>query len=189
MIAIKITTMTMNNNRANTVLSNDLECVINKNDRYYVISKKQRICVIPYVLSNGMLDKIGVLKHSVTTSTNLEYTLMDGYVSSDDDVNLVAANRILFEFTGSNSPNANAWMYLGKLKNNVAEDLGTLLYSVNISDLAKSDSLKLNKLSKEVEFNLVDSNAIISTDESILLAAYLRLFQFFYINSLKTNND
>jgi hypothetical protein len=133
-----------------------------------------------------MLNKIGVLKYISTLSSNLEYSLINGIINIDDETDLVAANRLMFELTNTNITNANAWMYLGKIRNNLIDDLGISLYCVNITNLNISSPTKLDKATKETQFKLINSNDIIATDDSLLLASYLRLFQFFYINSLNT---
>lgn len=166
------------------LMSNDLEDLVEYDGRFFVVPKKQKICVIPYTLSGGMLDKIGVVKYSKSFSSNLDYSLVAGMATIDDDLDLVTANRLLFEHINSNVPNANNWMYLGKIKNNVIDNLGVSLYSVNITDVKITTPTKIDREKKEYEFKLVYSNDIISTDDSLLLASYLRLFQFFYINSL-----
>ena len=164
--------------------SNEFEDVVEFNEKFYVVNKKQKLCVIPYTLNKGLLDKIGVVKYNTAFSSNLQYSLMSGIVNIDDDTDLVAANRILFEHTSTNAVNANIWMYLGKLKTNIIDDLGISLYCVNITGIDISLPNKLDKVSSESNFKLINSNDIISTDDSILLSSYLRLFQFFYINSL-----
>jgi len=174
----------MSNIKTKLLQSNKLEDVVEYNERLYVVSKKQRICVLPYTLDKGMLDKIGVLKYSNALSSNLEYSTINGFVNSDDETDLVSANRILFEHINTNASNANIWMYLGKIKTNIIEDLGISLYCVNITDIKALDFLKFNKNNKEFQFKMVNSNDIIATDDCILLSSYLRLFQFFYINSL-----
>jgi len=164
--------------------SNNLEDVVDYNGKLFVLNKKQKLCVMPYTLKNGMLDKIGVLKYTTPYLSNLEYSLINGIVSSDDDTNLVSANRILFEFINTNASSANIWMYLGKIKSNILDNLGILLYCVNVTDLNIDVPSKLDKSIKEFDFKLINSNDIIATDDSVLLSSYLRLFQFFYINSL-----
>jgi hypothetical protein len=164
--------------------SNTIEDVIEYNGHFYVVNKHQKICVMPYTLEKGMLNKIGVLKYVSSLSSNLEYSLINGIVTIDDETDLVAANRIMFELTNTNAANANIWMYLGKIKTSVIDDLGISLYCVNITDLNLSTPSKLDRQIKETQFKLINSNDIIATDDSILLSSYLRLFQFFYINSL-----
>jgi len=164
--------------------SNDIEDVIDYNGRFYIVNKKQNIYVIPYTLDKGMLDKIGIINSTNLIYSNLEYSLINGIINIDDETDLVTANRLLFDLTNVNVSNANNWMYLGKIKTSLIDNIGSSLYCVNITNLNLSIPTKLDKANKEIQFKLVNSNDIIATDNCLLLASYLRLFQFFYINSL-----
>lgn len=165
------------------IASNEFEEIVERDGRYFVKRKMDVVCVIPYTIEKGMLEKVGVIKFSEKAFSHLPITLMSGEVNEDDGTNLVTANRILFENVATNVANANLWMYLGKIRDGLMDENGMSVYCVNVSDVKLNKPNELKRADKG-EFALVGSNEIIATDDSVLLAAYLRLFQFFYINSL-----
>ena len=100
------------------VMKGMFEDVLKENNHLYLVHKLDKICVLPYTIStDGILDKIGVIKDLDILSEKEVYTLINGYISQDDATNLVAANRLLFEVIGSNVKGADDWMYLGTLSN------------------------------------------------------------------------
>jgi len=162
------------------------EDVISVNDHFYIISKKQKVCVLPYTISSGgILDKIGVLKEVNIITNRYDYTLINGYVNEDDGTNLVTANRLIYEIIGSNIKNADLWMYLGNVYNKMTSDSEVKLYCVNLTDISVVEDDDVKEVKKEKKFNMIDSNKVVTSDDTLFLAAYLRLFHFFYTNSLK----
>jgi hypothetical protein len=166
------------------VLNGPFEEVIEKDKHLYVIHKLDTICVIPYTIAtNTVLDKIGVIKEPNLENENEIYKLISGYVTADDNTNLVAANRLLFEIIGSNVKGADDWMYLGKLSN--ISGGAVILYAVNISDVDVNNSEEVEEVKKAKKFEMIRSNEVVTSDDALFLAAYLRLFNYFYINSLQ----
>jgi len=162
------------------------EDVISINDHFYIISKKQKVCVLPYTISSkGLLDKIGVLKEINIITDRYDYTLINGYVSEDDGTNLVTANRLMYEIIGSNVKKADLWMYLGNVYNKMTSDSEVKLYCVNLTDISVVEDDDVKEVKKEKKFNMIDSNKVVTSDDTLFLAAYLRLLNFFYVNSLK----
>lgn len=169
-----------------TIIEGTYEDVIEIDDHYYLVSKKHRVTVLPYTIdSRGLLDKIGVIKDYNYIFENYDYTLINGYISQDDGTNLVAANRVLFDVLGINITNADNWMYLGNLYNNLTSDSGINLYCVDVSD--KELEIKEEDAEDKADFKMIDSSKVITSDDTLLLASYLRLFNYFYVNSLKRN--
>ena len=161
------------------VLTGPFEDVIEKNKHLYIVHKLDTICVIPYTIAgNGILDNVGVIKED-----NL-YKLLTGYVTADDGTNLVAANRILFDVIQSNVKGADNWMYLGKLENISGGDI--TLYAVNIGDVTVKPTPDSEDQEQASKFEMIRANEVVSSDDALFLAAYLRLFNYFYVNSLKS---
>lgn len=159
------------------VLTGPFENVIEKDKHYQIIHKLDTICVVPYTIAtNGILDKVGVIKEDKL------YKLITGYVSADDSTNLVAANRILFEVINSNVKGADNWMYLGELRNISGGDI--TIYAVNVGDVPVNTSNESEDQEQASKFEMVRSNKVVSSDDALFLAAYLRLFNYFYVNSL-----
>jgi len=169
------------------IVEGEHEDVIEIHDHYYIVSKKHRITVLPYTIdSKGLLDKIGVIKDYNYVFEEFDYTLLNGYISQDDGTNLVAANRILHETTGLNITNADDWMYLGGLYNNLTSDSPIDLYCVDVTDKEIIASEKTEENIQKVKFKMIDCEFVVSSDDTLLLASYLRLFQYFYVNSLQS---
>lgn len=162
------------------------EDVIEIDEHYYLVSKKHRIAVLPYTIdTKGLLDKIGVIKDYNFIYEEYDYTLIHGYISQDDGTDLVAANRILYEVIGTNVTNADNWMYLGSLYNSLTSDSGINLYTVDITNIQIKDTEEVEENQDKVKFNFLDSSRVIATDDSFFLASFLRLFNYFYVQSLK----
>jgi hypothetical protein len=166
-------------------LEGDHEDIIELNDHYYIVSKKDMICVLPYTISSkGLLDEIGVVKDWNYIEEKETHTLINGYVTTDDTTGLVAANRILYDVIGRNIKDANDWMYLGQLHNNLTSDSPIKVYAVNISNVNIKMEEDVEDKENRKNFIMMSSNEVIQSDDMLFLAGYTRLFNFFYINSL-----
>ena len=175
-----------------TIVSGKFEDVVEIKEHYYLISKKHRVTVLPYTIdSRNLLDKVGVVKDYNYVFEDYDYTLINGYISQDDGTDLVAANRVLFETIGTNVTNADDWMYLGSLYNNLTSDSAISLYCVDVTqvEIAESEELVQNK--EKVKFQMIDVSKAVTSDDSLILSSFFRLFNYFYTNSLaeKPNKD
>jgi len=167
------------------VLKGQFEDVIYDSGRYYITHKFDKICVLPYTISaEGLLDKIGVIKELdlITQKNNL--TLINGYINDDDATNLVGANRLLYEIIGSNIKSADLWMYLGNITNIVGSN-GLIIYCVNITNIDINESENVEEEKKARKFEMINANEVVVSDDATFLAAYMRMFNFFYVTSLK----
>jgi len=168
------------------ILEGTYEDVIEIDDHYFLISKKHQVTVLPYTIdAKGLLDKIGVVKDYNYVFEEYDYTLLNGYITQDDGTNLVAANRVLFEAIGINITNADDWMYLGGLYNNLTSDSAIDLYCVDVTDKQIQETEEVETNITKIRFKMVDSATVITSDDTLLLASYLRLFNYFYVNSLQ----
>ena len=59
-----------------------------------------------------------------------------------------------------------------------------IIYCVDISDVEINNSEEVQESKKAKQFNMINSNKIVGSDDALFLAAYLRLFNYFYVNSL-----
>ena len=160
------------------------EDVVEIQDHFYLVSKKHRVTVLPYTIdSRGLLDKIGVIKDYNYVFEEYDYTLLNDYINQDDGTNLVAANRVLYNTLGINATDADDWMYLGSLYNNLTSDSAIDLYCVDLTQKNIPESEEM-ETSQKVKFKMIDSAAAVTSDDTLLLASYLRLFNYFYVNSL-----
>lgn len=168
-----------------TVVEGKFEDVIEIKDHYYLISKKHQVTVLPYTIdTKGLLDKVGVVKDYNYVFEEYDYTLINGYVNQDDGTTLVAANRVLYEAIGLNASNADDWMYLGGLYNTLTSDSAIDLYCVDLTDKEIPNSEEVQENADKIKFKMIDSSQVITSDDTLLLASYLRLFNYFYVNSL-----
>ena len=167
------------------ILEGDFEDVIELDDHYYLVDKKDRICVLPYTISSeGLLDKIGVTSDWNYIEEKKVLTLINDYLNTDDNTDLIAANRILFEIIGTNVTEAVRWMFLGSVTNNMTSDSPIKLYAVDITDIPLKADEDVEEEEERKKFKMMDSSKVIQSDETLFLAAYLRLFNYFYISSL-----
>lgn len=165
------------------VLEGKNENIVEIGDHYYIIGKKTRICVIPYTISSeGLLDGIGIVEDWNYIEEKKVMTILNGYISSDDETDLLAANRIFFETSRINVKDAKNWMYLGELYNNLNSDSPVKVYCVDISNIEIKEEMEKEQIEKS--FQIMDSSRVIQTDEMLFLASYLRLFNYFYTKSL-----
>ena len=171
-----------------TVLEGKFEDVIQIKEHYYLVSKKHQVTVLPYQIdSRGLLDKVGVVKDYNYVFEEYDYTLINDYINADDGTNLVAANRILYEAIGLNATNADDWMYLGGLYNNLTSDSAIDLYCVDLTGKGVPETEEVEENKDKIKFKMISSEYVVSSDDTLLLAAFLRLFEYFYVNSLSNN--
>jgi hypothetical protein len=164
------------------------EIVIEEGDHFYLVDKKDKICVLPYTIdTRGLLDKIGVMEDWNITEKSKVITILSDYVNSDDDTDLLSANRILFDITGVNITEADRWMFLGAIYSNMASESELQIYAVNITDIKIKEDEEVDEEKKAKRFKMMDSSKVLQSDDMTFLASYLRLFEYFYVNSL--NNE
>ena len=67
-----------------TVLENDLQSVIEIEKMFYLLDKKDKICVLPYTVStNGLLEKIGIIQDWNIIENERVLTLLNDYLNED----------------------------------------------------------------------------------------------------------
>lgn len=172
------------NKEPRVVLDGEFEEVIERDDHYYVKSKFDRVCIVPYTVSgDGLLSEIGVVETWNDEEKQKSLTLVTGFLNQDDATNLVGANRVLYEVTGNNSPDASKWMYLGSVYNSLTSDSPIRIYGVNVTDSDLEEEVQNPELKRH--FKLMESSRVVQSDDLLFLGAFTRLFNFFYTNSLK----
>lgn len=167
------------------VVENEHQKVIKIENLFYILDKRDKVCVLPYTIStNGLLDRIGVMEDWNYLEEERVLTLLNDYISADDMTDLVAANRVLYEIIGTNVTQADLWMYLGSLYNNLSSDSPIKIYAVNISDVEIKTDEEVVEEEQRKKFKMLDSSKVIQSDDVLFLASYLRLFNYFYVSSL-----
>jgi hypothetical protein len=176
----------MEESKKKLILQGEYEDVFEIDGHYYLQDKKDRIAVIPYTIdSKSLIDKIGVVLDWNYIEEEEVLTLLNDYASSDDSTDLVAANRVLFETAKINIKDAKKWMYLGAVYSNLTSDSPIKLYAVDISNIKIQEEAE--KAIQEKKFKMMDASSVIRTDEILFLAAYFRLFNWHYVNSIRKN--
>ena len=164
------------------------ETVMESEGHFYLVDKRDKICVLPYSIdTKGLLDKIGVMEDWNSTERSKVITILNDYVNIDDDTDLLAANRILFDITGVNVIEADRWMFLGAIYSSMASESELQIYAVNITDIGIKDDENVEEEKKAKRFKMLDSSRVLQSDDMTFLASYLRLFEYFYVNSLQNN--
>lgn len=172
------------------IVEGDYERVVEIDDHYYLINKKDKIAVLPYTVdSRGLLDDIGVVEDWNYIEEERVLTLINDYVTTDDSTDLVAANRLLFEVLGTNVKDAIQWMYLGSIYNTMTSDSPIKLYAVDLTDVHIKSNENVEEGEEKREFKMISSEKVIQTDDVLFLAGFLRLFNYFYVSSLAQKEE
>lgn len=157
--------------------------VINRKGRTGLFYKKMTVAVLPYIVDDGMLSKLGILHEwNPFRQENYSYSIITGTVDPEDKDFLQAAKRELIEEGGIDIQDNEKWVFLGSLNNSKGSDEAYHVFAVDASGIDQSkpegDGSKTENLS---EFSFMDTgNAITLSDETLLLASFTRLFDFFY---------
>lgn len=160
-----------------TLIENNSHSIIeNVEDKELkVISLYTEIAVMPYSIDDsGLLDSVGVVGYTNFYDDTSHLTLLKGFRKDSESSNMITANRLIFDSFGVNITQAEKWMFLGDI---YSESSGTpiKLYCVNISN---------NEDLKSEDFKMVTVNTAITSDDSLLLSSYLRLFKLYYMQGI-----
>lgn len=159
--------------------------VVKNESKTGIEMKKVTVGVLPYVISDGLLSSVGVL-HEYNSFRKDKYcdTIITGTLDPEDQDLLHAAIRELEEEGGFIVTDVDQWVFLGSFKLSKGSTETNHVFAVNVTGLeqgkAKGDGSKQEKLSK---LRMTQINDAILTDETLFLASYLRLFDFFYQKS------
>lgn len=146
------------------------------------------VAVMPFTVDDqNMLSKIGLLKeYNTLREGDFCHTLITGTIENEDDDLLSTAKRELSEEGGfTTPPDENVrWVYLGNFFPYKDSDRQVPTFAVDVTGLSKTnaagDGSKKEMLS---ELIMMPVNEIMVTEEALALAAFLRLFNYFYLKS------
>lgn len=156
-------------------------------------AKTMSIAVIPFTVDEAtfIIDKIGFLKEfNPFRDGEFATTLITGTVESEDEDLIQTVIRELKEEGGIECPQDQIGriIYLGNFYPYKDSDRMVPTFSIDVSGLTlgepTGDGSKKEKLST---FYLAPVADALSTDEMLPLAAFLRLFNFFYQKTLPTD--
>jgi 8-oxo-dGTP pyrophosphatase MutT (NUDIX family) len=146
------------------------------------------VAVMPYTIDeNGLVDKVGLLREYNTLREG-EYchTLVTGTIDYEDDTLLYTAKRELKEEGGFETPETEneRWLYLGNFFPYKDSDRQIPTFAVDVTGLEQTepetDGSKKESLSK---LEMISANDIMISEETLVLAAFLRLFNYFYLKT------
>lgn len=171
----------MNTEEPKIVLDGEFEEVLKINGHFYLRSKKDQVCVLPYTISaDGLLDKMGVIDVWNEVERKNVQTLLKDYLNEDDGTNLVGANRVLYEISGTNLEDASRWMYLGTLVNTLSSDSPIRVYAADVSGVeVKPEENVMNETMRK-KFRMIDSSSVVQSDDLLFLGAFTRLFNYIF---------
>jgi hypothetical protein len=78
-------------------------------------------------------------------------------------------------------------MYLGSLYNNLTSDSAISLYCVDIGQVEIKETEEVKEKQEKKKFQMIDVSRASTSDDTLILASFFRLYNFFYINSLSNN--
>lgn len=150
---------------------------------------KLSVAVLPYTVDeHGMINYVGLLKeYNPLRENDYCHTLITGTVDYEDDTLLYTAKRELKEEGGYEIPanETDRWLYLGNFYPYKDSDRQVPTFAVDVSGLTatepETDGSKKEELSK---LELIPVNDVLITEETLALAAFLRLFNYFYLKTI-----
>jgi hypothetical protein len=151
-------------------------------DTQGIIMKTVTVGVLPYVIDNKILTKVGVL-HELNKLRESGYaeTIITGSADPDDKTLLETAIRELNEEGGFSVQDNDKWIFLGNFKTTKCSDEIISVFAVDITGQergeVKGDGSEQEEKS---DLNIVDVSDAILSNETLLLASFLRLFDYFY---------
>lgn len=168
------------------ILEGKFEDVYKMENHFYLKDKKDKLCVLPYTISSsGLIDNIGVIEEYNYIEAERVLTLLYDYINEDDETDLVAANRILYEVIATNVTEASLWMYLGNVYNIMSSESPIKIYCVNVTNVEVKADEEVEEQKERKRFKLIDSTKVTQSDDVLFLAGFLRLFNYMYKSSLK----
>ncbi|MFM2010304.1 MAG: hypothetical protein RLZZ479_695 [Bacteroidota bacterium] len=155
-------------------------------------AKTMSIAVMPFTVDeHNIVDKIGFLKeYNPFRESGYANTLITGTVETEDEDLVQTVIRELKEEGGIECPQDQIGriIYLGNFYPYKDSDRMIPTFAIDVSGLtlgeATGDGSKKEEMST---FHLAPANEGLSTDELLPLAAFLRLFNFFYQKSIPTD--
>ena len=144
--------------------------------------KKITIGVLPYSMKDGIVDKVGLLNESnVFRDGGFSNTIITGTMEPSDKSLLDCSIRELCEESGYTIESPDSWNFLGAFSLSKGSNEINHVFAVDVTGSvmgkAKGDGSKKEELST---FKMMDVVNVIQSNEALLLASYIRLFNFLY---------
>lgn len=152
-------------------------------------NKEMSVAVLPYRVNEmGMITEIGLLKElNYFREGDYAQTLITGTIEYEDDSLLLTAKRELLEEGGFElDPSDNdRWIFLGPVYLYKSSDQMIPIFAVDVTGIEQKTA-KGDGSEKEAKSTLemVEVGNGIASQESLVLAAFLRLFNYMYAKTL-----
>ena len=151
--------------------------------------KRTSVMVMPYTIDeNRLVKEIGILReYNPFRPDGFSNTLITGTIEYEDDALLYTACRELEEEGGFKlnwQESAERWIFLGLLNVGKDSDRQYPTFAVDVTGLTQSETIgdgSIKEASSKLIMTPVDE--AVSSDEALLLATFLRFFNFFYKQS------
>jgi 8-oxo-dGTP pyrophosphatase MutT (NUDIX family) len=146
------------------------------------------VAILPYTVNeSGIIDKIGVLHEwNQLREGNYADTLITGTIEDTDADAYETAVRELYEEGGIDLRNDSneAWTFLGNFNDSKDSDREYPTFAVNVTgkELTPPTTDGSEKEEKS-SLKMVSVNEALQSNETLLLAAFLRLFNIMYQKS------
>lgn len=150
--------------------------IVNIDNKTLTKETELTVGILPYNFDNGMLTRVGVIKMENEVRLDKFYTLLTSQIQVSDKTITGTAKRLINENMKEEPENENI-VFLGSLYLDSNSDKQIHVIGVDVSE---------NKLKEDSKIKMIDSGNAILTNESIFLASYLRLFDYFYQTKIKT---
>lgn len=159
--------------------------VIDVNGHVGLKNKSMSVAVMPYEVDEfGMVKRIGLLKeYNLFREGDYCNTLITGTVEYEDDSLYLAAKRELHEEGGVllQDSDRDRWIFLGPVYTDKNSDKIIPMFAVDITGFEINKPIGDGSLKESLSsFHKIDVSDVAMSDESLVLAAFLRLFNFKY---------
>lgn len=170
--------------------------ILYKNEWFSVIEKHYKdavmtgidhhldgIVILPYILKNNVLEKIGVIYEcNPLRKNNFSYTLITGGVH-DNETTIEASKRELLEEGGFDVKNSDDWTFLGYLTTSKQSTERYCCYCVNITEYQQVQANKDGSPNEYMtKFEILPLNKFRKTEDSFILSVLMKFLENFYSN-------
>lgn len=162
--------------------------IIQKEHSIGLHKKCVKVGVLPYTIGDGILTSVGVLReYNEFRDVLYADTIITGTVGPDDIDLIHTAIRELEEEGGIKLDNPESYIFLGSLRTAKHSDEMIHVFAVDVSDIKEAEKPKGDGSIHESKstFKMKNIGEAILTDESLFLASYIRLFDYFYHSNMK----
>jgi len=172
-------------NETKVLYENEWYSLVTRNTRTGLVHKYMSVAILPFTTDeSGMIDKIGLLnEYNPFREDDFSMTLITGTVEGSDADLLDTVSRELLEEGGFTltRENTDKFYYLGSLYLSKDDDKLLPTFAVKVNGLEQAEAIGDGSEKEEKSIlKMVDVQDITSTQESLALAAFFKLFQLFY---------